>query len=110
MTSADGDRADEKSPRAWTPPLRISEHEGRVRLGLEGFGDVEGATLQDAADELVAYLLRVAMAFRAEGIGPLYSECRPDPALLDFVWRLGDLAAGGGDPRDLLFGPGPLPG
>jgi hypothetical protein len=91
-----------------SPSLRISEHEGRVRLGLEGFSDVEGETLQEAADALVAYILQVATSLRAAGVGPIYSECCPDPALLDFVWRVGELAAEGGDPRELLFGTNPL--
>ena len=88
-----------------SPPLRISEIEGRVRLGVEGFGDVEGATLQEAADELVIHLLRVAMALRADGIGPLTSECCADAAMLEFVWQLAEVAASGGDPREALFGP-----
>ena len=88
----------------YTPELRISEVGGRVRLGLEGFGDVEGATLQDAADELVSYMLSVAQAFRTSGIGPFYTECAPDPRLMEFVWVFGELAASGADPRELLFG------
>ena len=60
-----------------SPALRISETDGRVRLGLDGFGDVEGATLQDAADELVAHLLHVAMALRADGIAhPQFADVR----------------------------------
>lgn len=86
------------------PALRVTDAAGRVRLGLEGFGDVEGTTLQDAADALVAYMLGVAMAFRSGGIGPLCAECCPDPSVLDFVWTLGEHAAAGGDPRELLFG------
>lgn len=93
----------------WTPALRISEIGGRVRLGFDGFSDVEGETLQDAADALVARLLQIAIALRSGGWGYLSSECAPDPDLLGFVWRLGDLAAAGGDPRELLFGPNPLP-
>jgi hypothetical protein len=92
----------------WTPSLRISECDGRVRLGLDGFGDVEGDSLQEAADALVAYVLRVAMAFRSGGVGPLYSESSPDPAVLEFIWRIGELVKDGGDPRHLLFGPNPL--
>lgn len=57
---------------------------------------------------LVARLLQIAMALRAGGVGPLYSECCPDPELLEFVWKLGELVASGGDPRELLFGPNPL--
>ena len=91
-----------------SPALRIREIEGGVRLGLDGFADVEGATLQEAADELVLYLLRVALALRAGGIGPFCSECHADIALLDFVWELGQVAASGADPRELLFGPNPL--
>jgi hypothetical protein len=90
------------------PALRVSEIGGRVRLGLDGFGDVEGDTLQEAADELVTRLLSISMVIRSGGVGPLCSECCPDLALLDFVWRLGELAAAGGDPRELLFGPNPL--
>ena len=91
-----------------SPPIRIREIEGSVRLGLDGFGDVEGATLQEAADELVLHLLRIALALRADGIGPLSSECCADAAMLEFVWELGEIAARGGDPRDVLFGPNPL--
>ena len=92
----------------FSPSLRIAERDGSVRLGLEGFGDVEGESLQEAADALVVYVLQVAMAFRSGGIGPLYSECSPDPAVLDFIWRFGKLAETGADPRDLLFGTNPL--
>jgi hypothetical protein len=91
-----------------TPTLRVSEIGGRVRLGLDGFGEVEGDTLQEAADELVARLLSIAIVVRSGGVGPLCSECCPDLAVLDFVWQLGELAAAGGDPRELLFGPNPL--
>jgi hypothetical protein len=87
------------------PRLRITEIDHGVRLGLAGFRYVEGATLQEAADELVRRMLVVAMAFRASGIGPVYSECRADPGALDLIWKLGDIAAGGGDIRDYLFGP-----
>jgi hypothetical protein len=79
-----------------------------VRLGLAGFGDVEGDTLQQAADELVTRLLSIAIVIRSGGVGPLCSECCPDLAVLDFVWQLGEIAAAGGDPRELLFGPNPL--
>ena len=79
-----------------------------MRLGLEGFSYVEGETLQEAGDELVARMLHIAMAIRAGGVGPPCSECCPDAALLDFIWQLGKHAADGGDPRDLLFGLNPL--
>jgi hypothetical protein len=90
------------------PPIRIAELDGRVRLGLPGLRDVEGATLQEAADALVAHLLHVAIALRTGGVGPLSAECGADPAILDYIWKLGEHAQAGGDPRDLLFGTNPF--
>lgn len=90
------------------PPLRLSEIDDRVRLGLDGFGYVEGATLQEAADGLVRRLLEIAMAVRATGMGPVHPECCLDPAHLEFIWKLGELAVAGGDPRNLVFGPNPV--
>jgi hypothetical protein len=63
--------------------------------------------LQEAADALVAQILHVAMALRTGGVGPLSSECGADPGIIDFVWRVGEHAQAGGDPRDLLFGTEP---
>ena len=91
-----------------SPPLRLSEIDDRVRLGLDGFGYVEGATLQEAADRLVGRLLEIAIALRATAVGPFHPECCPDPAHLEFIWKLDDLAAAGGDPRTLVFGPNPV--
>jgi len=85
------------------PRLRISESAGNVRLGFDGFGNVEGRTLQEAADALVARMLNISMALRSSGIGPVYA-ITPDFTHLEFIWRLGDHVAAGGDPRDLLFG------
>lgn len=90
------------------PPIRVAELDGRIRLGLPGFRDAEGATLRDAADALVSHLLYVAMVLRTGGLGPLSSECCADPAILDFIWKLGEHARAGGDPRDLLFGTNPV--
>jgi hypothetical protein len=87
------------------PPLQISERHGRVRLSLGGLSYAEGETLQEAADELVRRMLVIAMAFRNGGVGPQCSECRPDVSLMDFIWRLGEVAASGCDIRDFLFGP-----
>ena len=89
------------------PPLHIREVGGRVQLGLEGFSYVEGATLQEAAAELVEQLLRIAETIRASGTGSLCAECCLDTAVVGFLWELGELAARGEDPRDLLFGPNP---
>jgi hypothetical protein len=86
-----------------SPPLDVAEVGGRVRLTLRGLSHAEGASLQEAADELVRRVLLIAMAFRTSGIGPVNSECPLDLALLDFVVELGEIAARGGDIRPRLF-------
>ena len=90
------------------PELQIQEVGGRVRLSLRGLGHADGATLQEAGDELVQKMLAMALSFRAGGVGRMYPGCRPDLDVLDFVWRLGEVAAAGGDIRDHLFGPNSL--
>ena len=86
------------------PPLQVSETDGRVRLTLGALAQGEGASLQEAADELVRRVLVVVMAFRASGIGPISPECCADVALLDLVYELGEIAARGEDIRERLFG------
>ena len=89
------------------PTLEVRQVGGRVRLLLGTLAYGEGATLQEAADDLVARVLALVMAFRSGGIGPLPSEGpRPEPAMLEFLYELGEIAAAGGDIRDRLFGAG----
>ena len=88
----------------WSPTLRICEIGGRVRLGLDGFGHVEQPTLRQAADALVARMLRIAAAVYTGGVGTGSTEVAADLAALDFVWKLGEHVAAGGDPREFLFG------
>jgi len=92
------------------PELQIQEVGGRVRLSLHGLGHGEGATLQEAGDELVRKMRAMALAFRTSGLGPVYPGCTPDLGAVDFIWRLGEVAAAGGDIRDLLLGPSALAG
>ena len=87
-----------------SPTLRICEIGGRVRLGFEGFGHVEEPTLQEAADALVANMVRIAAAVYTGGVGPASTELAPDLIALDFIWKLGEHVAAGGDPREFLFG------
>jgi hypothetical protein len=89
----------------FSPSLRVTEANGRVRLWLDGLAFADGSTLQDAADGLVRKMLTMAMTIRSGQICCSCSGLRPDPALLDYLWRLGQIAAAGGDIRQLLFGP-----
>jgi hypothetical protein len=89
----------------WTPTLRIRETSGycRLSLGSNAFGD--GSTLQEAADALVARLLSMAMAIRSAGGVRFCAELGPpDLRWFEFVYELGEIAAGGGDIRERVFG------
>src|SRR5205823_2824826 len=92
----------------FTPTLRVDELAGRVRLSLDGFFSADGATLQEAADELVRKMLVAVMAIRSDGLGNLSAVSRPDMTLVVFLWELGEIAAAGGDIRERLFGPSSL--
>jgi hypothetical protein len=84
------------------PVLRVAEIDDRVRLGLDGIGYAEGASLQEAADALVHKLLVAGMTLRSDGISAAGARLF-DPAALNFLWELGEIAARGGDIRDRLF-------
>jgi hypothetical protein len=88
----------------WSPSLQVSEVDGTCRLTLAGCAHGDGATLQEAADDLVARLLNVAMCFRSSGWART-TEVVPDMRWLNFVWELGEIAARGDDIRDRIFGP-----
>jgi hypothetical protein len=87
----------------WTmSTLTIKELGGHVRLTLGEFARGEGTSLQDAADDLVCSILRLAMAFRASGFG-VCSEFRVDLETMNFLHELGEIAAAGGDIRARVF-------
>jgi hypothetical protein len=93
----------------WTPGLRVTEKHGRCRLWLGSYAYGDGSTLQEAADELVARLLAIAMTFRCgSGIRVSPELGPPDFRWLEFVYELGEIAAAGGDIRARLFGPDSL--
>jgi hypothetical protein len=89
----------------WTPPLEVATVAGRCRLWLGGYAFGDGETLQDAADDLVARLLNLAMCFRS-GFTTSREVPPPDLRWLDFVYEIGEIAARGGDIRERLFGTG----
>ena len=106
----DGREAGRNAPQTafmatFRPSLSVSEHDGCVRLSLAGFGHADGATLQEAADELVRHVLAIALAVHSGDLCPRSSECLVDPAQLAYTWELGLIAASGGDIRGLLLGP-----
>jgi hypothetical protein len=49
-------------------------------------------------------MVRIAAAVYTGGVGPASTELAPDLSALDFIWKLGEHVAAGGDPREFLFG------
>ena len=92
----------------WNPPLRVVETAGGCRLVLEGHGWGDGATLQEAADDLIAFLLRIALAWRASSFRIPTDLGPPDLRWFEFMHELGEIAAAGGDIRERVFGRSPL--
>jgi hypothetical protein len=91
----------------WTPPLRAIDVGGRCRLWLGAYVHGDGHTLQEAADDLLARLRRIARghragSFGASPIGP------PDVQWLEFAYEIAALAEAGGDLRARVFGCSPL--
>jgi hypothetical protein len=86
----------------WTPALVVQEHGGRCRLLLGGDAWGDGATLQEAADDLVARVMRYAVALRAGGFTYPKEVSPPDPRWLEFLYDVSDLAARGGDVRQRI--------
>ena len=88
----------------WSPALVARECGGRCRLWLDGAAWGDGATLQQAADDLVHRVLAQARAMRGGGIrsagdlGPL------DSRWLDFLYEVGEVEARGGDVRERVLG------
>ena len=88
---------------ASVPPLTITETSGRVRLQLGYLARGEGATLQEASDDLVHSILGLVLAFRSSGF-QCSRELRPDLETMSLLHELGELAASGRDIRPALFG------
>ena len=88
----------------WTPPLVIQDHGGRCRLRLGGDAWGDGATLQEAADDLVARVVRRAMALRSGGLTCSKDVSPPDLRWLDFLYEVSDIAVRGGDVRQRIVG------
>ena len=84
------------------PARTITELGDRVQLNLGGLARGEGASLQEAADDLICSVLRLVMAFRSTGFRAA-SELGPDLETISFLYELGEIAAAGGDIRSRVF-------
>jgi hypothetical protein len=89
---------------AWQPELRLHETGHGCRLTLVGVTYGDGATLTEAADDLVARLLTIVYAVRTSGLRMPLSMGPVDPRLTDLLWELSDIVRRGGDIRDRALG------
>lgn len=65
----------------------------------------EGASLQEAANDLLTRLFDLAVCLRSTGFRFSAEAGRPDPRVLTFLWEAGELLVRGGDLRQWVFGP-----
>jgi hypothetical protein len=87
------------------PSLTVREHGGRCRLRLADGASGDGATLQEAADDLVARVIQHAAALRG-GCAWARELGAPDRRWLDFLYEVGEIAERGGDVRRHIVGGG----
>jgi hypothetical protein len=85
------------------PPLTVTDRGHTVCLELGRLARGEGPSLQEAADDLIQRLLGLVMAFRAGGMNAS-RELQSDLETMGFLSELGEIAAAGGDIRELVFG------
>jgi hypothetical protein len=90
--------------RGWAPELRVHETGSGCRLTLAGLSYGNGATLQEAADDLVTRLLSLVLCVRTSGLRIPPGAAGPDPRALAYLWELGEIARRGDDIRPHLFG------
>jgi hypothetical protein len=95
--------ADVEDTMSAVPSLTVTESGGLVCLQLGGFARGKGASLQEAADDLIHSILGVVMAIRSSGFSAC-SELQPDLDAMNFFFELGEIAASGGDIRSRVFG------
>lgn len=90
--------------RDWTPPLQVQETASGCRLVLAGLTYGSGATLQEAADNLVMRLLNLALAVRSPGFRIPSELGPPDPRMLNYLWDIAERAARGESIRHRVIG------
>jgi hypothetical protein len=88
---------------SWSPVLSVRELGHGCRLSLAGIAYADGATLQQAADRLIARVLDAAIALES-GI-PCSPSMPPPPAsVLGFLHKVRQRAARREDVRALVLG------
>jgi hypothetical protein len=89
---------------SWMPALHLRESAGRCHLSLAGLTYGVGASLQEAADDLISRLMGIALGVRRSGFHYATELGPSDHRLHEFIWEVGELAARGEDLRPRVFG------
>jgi hypothetical protein len=89
---------------SWEPELRVHEIDGGCRLTLVGLTHGDGATLQEAADDLFANVLDIVVRAQWSGIRLPAGLGPPDRRMVRYIRGLVRLAERGDDIRGRLFG------
>jgi hypothetical protein len=89
---------------AWEPELRVHETGDGCRLTLVGVTYGDGATLTEAADDLVARLLTIVHGVRCSGLRMPLSMGAVDHRLPALLWELDEMVHRGEDVRTRVFG------
>jgi hypothetical protein len=87
----------------WTPELRLHATDDRCQLRLVGVTYGNGATMQEAANDLLARLFDLATSVRRGNFRTTSELGVPDLRVMDFLWEIGEIAARGGDIRQRVF-------
>jgi hypothetical protein len=85
------------------PSLSVTKRDAGVRLHLGRLAQGDGASLQEAADDLLRRVLVSAAGIRQGGLSGS-CEVVPDLQAMAFLYEIGELAETGGDVRAALFG------
>jgi hypothetical protein len=88
----------------WTPDLEMHHRTDRCQLRLAGVTTGYGATMQEAATDLLLRVHDLALALRRGGMRISGETGRPDPRVTGFLWEIGEIVARGGDIRGRVFG------
>jgi hypothetical protein len=88
---------------AWTPELQLQAKSDHCQLHLVGVTYGNGATMQDASNDLLARLFDLATTVRSGQYRPTSEFGVPDLRAMDFLWEIGELAARGGDIRQRVL-------
>jgi hypothetical protein len=85
------------------PILSVTERHAGVRIHLGRLAHGDGASLQEAADDLLRRVLAYAAAIRQSGFS-VSCEVMPDLQGMAFLHEIGELAESGGDVRAAVLG------